>query len=54
MRRGIVIGDTGDLKVQVVRNAVGVIVQGLVVGENDCDCVQLLSLIHISEPTRRS
>ena len=38
MRRGIVIGDTGDLKVQVVRDAAGVITQGLVVSDNDGDC----------------
>ena len=42
MRRGIVIGDTGDLKVQVVRDAAGVITQGLVVSDNDGDCVQLI------------
>lgn len=42
MRRGIAIGETGDLKVQVVRDAAGLIVQGVVIGENDCDCVQLI------------
>lgn len=36
------IGEAGDLKVQVVRDAEGLIVQGLVVGENDGDCVRLI------------
>lgn len=41
-RRGILMDETGDLRVQVVRDAAGLIVQGLVVGESDYDHVALI------------
>ena len=41
-RWGIVLDETGDLKVQVVRDADGLITQGLVVSESDYDHVGLI------------
>ncbi|WP_455971992.1 hypothetical protein [Bacteroides congonensis] len=42
MRRGILLGDNGDLQVKVVRDSSGLITQGLVVGESDYTHVKLI------------
>lgn len=42
MRKGILLGDNGDLLVKVVRDSSGLITQGLVVGESDYDHVALI------------
>ena len=41
MRRGILLGDNGDLQVKVVRDSSGLITQGLVAGESDYTHVKL-------------
>lgn len=42
MRRGILLGDNGDLQVKVMRDSSGLITQGLVVGESDYEHVKLI------------
>lgn len=42
MRRGILLGDNGDLQVKVVRDSSGLITQGLVAGESDYTHVKLI------------
>lgn len=42
MRRGILLGDNGDLQVKVLRDSSGLIIQGLVVGESDYSHVKLI------------
>lgn len=42
MRKGILLGDNGDLLVKVVRDSSGLITQGLVVGESDYNHVVLI------------
>lgn len=41
-RRGILLDEIADLQVQVVRDASGLITQGLVIGESDYDHVGLI------------
>lgn len=41
-RRGILLDETGDVNVQVARDASGLITQGLVIGESDYDHVGLI------------
>ncbi len=40
MRKGILTDDAGDLKIQVQRNAQGLIMQGLVIGDVRSDIVE--------------
>lgn len=42
MRRGILLGDNGDLQVKVMRDSSGLITQGLVVDESDYEHVKLI------------
>ena len=42
MRRGILLGDNGDLQVKAVRDSSGLITQGLVAGESDYTHVKLI------------
>lgn len=42
MRRGILLGDNGEVKVKVVRDSSGLITQGLVVGESDYSHIRLI------------
>lgn len=42
MRRGILLGDNGDLQVKVMRDSSGLITQGVVVGESDYEHVKLI------------
>lgn len=42
MRRGILLGDDGDLQVRVLRDSSGLITHGLVVGDSDYDHVRLI------------
>lgn len=42
MRKGIVLDEHGDVKVSVVRNAQGLIAQGLALGASDYDHVALI------------
>lgn len=42
MRRGILLGDNGDLQVKVMRDSSRLITQGLVVGESDYEHVKLI------------
>lgn len=42
MRRGILLGDNGEVQVKVVRDSSGLITQGLVVGESDYEHVKLI------------
>lgn len=41
-RKGIVLAESGDLKVEVIRDALGLIAQGLVVGESDFDHISMI------------
>jgi len=42
MRRGILLGDNGEVQVKVVRDSSGLITQGLVVGESDYSHIRLI------------
>lgn len=42
MRQGMVLNDSGDIKLQVVRDASGLIIRGLAIGESDSDHISLI------------
>ena len=41
-RKGIVLGVNGDLKVEVIRDSNGMIVQGVVIGDSDYDHISMI------------
>lgn len=42
MRQGMILNDSGDIKLQVVRDASGLIIRGLAIGESDSDHISLI------------